>query len=96
MLKKDHSSVIAQLHAIQAIETPSVSQDLQALLYKHQMVFTLPKESLLPMVFMIIPFPLYLEAFLPIFVCITSPFHKTIKLRKWSKKSLMQALSTLV
>jgi hypothetical protein len=42
MLKKGHSSVISQLHAIQAKETPSVSQDLQAILYKHQVVFSTP------------------------------------------------------
>jgi hypothetical protein len=35
MLKKGHSGVIAQLHAIQATETPLVSQDLQVLLPKH-------------------------------------------------------------
>ena len=29
--KKGHSGVIAQLHAIQATETPTVPQDLQAL-----------------------------------------------------------------
>jgi hypothetical protein len=43
LLKKGHSSVIAQLHAIQATETPSVPQDLQALLSKHQMVFSTPQ-----------------------------------------------------
>ena len=43
LLKKDHSGVIAQLHAIQATETPSVSQDLQAILYKHQVVFSTPQ-----------------------------------------------------
>jgi hypothetical protein len=43
LLKRGHSSVITQLHAIQAIETPSVSQDLQAILYKHQLVFSTPK-----------------------------------------------------
>jgi hypothetical protein len=57
LLKKGHSGVIAQLHAIQVIETPSVLQDLQAILSKHQSIFPLPKASLLPMVFMIIPFP---------------------------------------
>jgi hypothetical protein len=31
ILKKGHSGVIAQLHAIQATETPSISQDLQAI-----------------------------------------------------------------
>jgi hypothetical protein len=35
LLKKGHSGVIAQLHAIQATETPPVPQDLQALLSKH-------------------------------------------------------------
>jgi hypothetical protein len=40
LLKKGHSGVIAQLHAIQATETPSMPQDLQALLSKHQMVFS--------------------------------------------------------
>jgi hypothetical protein len=42
LLNKGHSSVISQLHAIQATETPPVSQDLQALLSKHQMVFSTP------------------------------------------------------
>jgi hypothetical protein len=43
MLKKGHSSVISQLHSIQATETPPVPQDLQALLSKHQMVFSTPQ-----------------------------------------------------
>jgi len=43
MLKKGHSGVIAQLHSIQETETPPVPQDLQALLSKHQMVFSTPK-----------------------------------------------------
>jgi hypothetical protein len=43
MLKKGHSGVIAQLHAIQATETPSVLHDLQALLSKHKMVFSSPQ-----------------------------------------------------
>jgi hypothetical protein len=43
LLKKGHSSVIAQLHAIQATETPSVPQDLQAILSKHQLVFSTPQ-----------------------------------------------------
>jgi hypothetical protein len=42
LLKKGHSSVIAQLHAIQATETPPVPHDLQALISKHQMVFSTP------------------------------------------------------
>jgi hypothetical protein len=51
--------------------------------------FPLPKDTLLPMVFMIIPFPLYPEAFLQIYVCIVTPFPKKIKLIKWSRNSLM-------
>jgi hypothetical protein len=43
LLKKGHSGVIAQLHAIQTTETPPVPQDLQALLSKHQMVFSTPQ-----------------------------------------------------
>jgi hypothetical protein len=43
LLKKGHSSVISQLHAIQATETPSVPQDLQSILSKHQVVFSTPK-----------------------------------------------------
>jgi hypothetical protein len=42
MFKNGHSGVIAQLHAIQATKTPPVWQDLQALLSKHQMVFSTP------------------------------------------------------
>jgi hypothetical protein len=43
MLKKGHSGVIAQLHAIQATETPSVPQELQAILSNHQLVFSTPQ-----------------------------------------------------
>jgi hypothetical protein len=58
--------------------------------------FPLPKASLLSAVFMIIPFHLYSEAFLPISIHIATPSHKRMKLRKWSRNSLMQALSALV
>jgi hypothetical protein len=43
ILKKGHSGIISQLHAIQATETPSVSQDLQSILSKHQVVFSTPQ-----------------------------------------------------
>jgi hypothetical protein len=43
MLKKCHSGIISQLCALQAIETPSVSQDLQSILSKHQVVFSTPR-----------------------------------------------------
>jgi hypothetical protein len=43
LLKKGHSGVIDQLHAIQATETPPMLHDLQALLSKHQMVFSTPQ-----------------------------------------------------
>jgi hypothetical protein len=43
LLKKGHSGIISQLHAIQAIETPSVKQDLQSILSKHKVVFSTPQ-----------------------------------------------------
>jgi hypothetical protein len=43
LLKKGHSGVIAQLHTIQATEIPPVPQDLQALLSRHQTVFSTPQ-----------------------------------------------------
>jgi len=43
LLKKGHSGVIDQLHAIQATNIPPVPQDLQALLSKHQIVFSTPQ-----------------------------------------------------
>jgi hypothetical protein len=49
LLKKGHSSVIAQLHAIQATKTPPVPQDLQALFLNIKWYFPLPKDSLLPL-----------------------------------------------
>jgi hypothetical protein len=58
--------------------------------------FPLPRDSPLPMVSMIIPFPLYQESFLPIFVPIVTPFPKKMKLRKWFRNSLTHLLSTLV
>jgi hypothetical protein len=47
MLKKGHSGIISQLHAIQSTETPFVLQDLQSILSKHQVVFSTP-QGLLP------------------------------------------------
>jgi hypothetical protein len=96
MLKKGHSGVISQLHAIQATETPLVPHDLQALLSKHQMVFSTPQglppshgvhDHSIPLVPRSLP---------PDTVHITTPSHKKMKLRKWSRNSLMQALSALV
>jgi hypothetical protein len=43
MLKKGHSRVISQLHAIQATKTPFVPQDLQFILSKHQVFFSIPQ-----------------------------------------------------
>jgi hypothetical protein len=42
LLKKGHFGIIAQLHAIQATEIPSVPQYLQSILSKHQVVFSTP------------------------------------------------------
>jgi hypothetical protein len=41
--QKGHSRVISQLHSIQATETPSVPQDLQSILSKHQVFFSIPQ-----------------------------------------------------
>jgi hypothetical protein len=43
MLKKGHSGVIAQLHAIQATEIASVPPNLQSILSKNQVVFSTPE-----------------------------------------------------
>jgi hypothetical protein len=43
LLKKGHSVIISQLHAIQATQTPSMSQDLQSILSKHKVVFSTPQ-----------------------------------------------------
>ena len=43
LLQKGHSSVIAQIHAIQTNETPSLLQYLQSILSKHQVVFSTPQ-----------------------------------------------------
>jgi hypothetical protein len=43
MLKKGHSGVITQLHAVQATETPSVPQDFQTIISKNQLVFSTPQ-----------------------------------------------------
>jgi hypothetical protein len=84
LLKKGHYGVISQLHAIQATETPSVLQDLQAILSKHQVVFSTPQG--LPPSHGVHDhsIPLVPEAFLPISVPIVTPFPKKMKLRKWS------------
>jgi hypothetical protein len=42
LLKKFHLSILAQIHFIQAVETPYVHLDLQSILSKHQAVFSTP------------------------------------------------------
>jgi hypothetical protein len=42
LLKKGHSGIISQLHAIQATETPSMSSAFQSILSKHHVVFSTP------------------------------------------------------
>ena len=96
LLKKSHYGVIAQLHAIQATETPRCRKTSKPSFLNIKWYFPLPKDSLLHVVFMIIPFPLYLKSFLPISIHIATPFHKKMKLRKWSRNSFMQVLSALV
>jgi hypothetical protein len=96
LLKKGHSGVIAQLHAIQATKTPSMPQELQAILSKHQLVFSTPQGLPPSCGVHDHSIPLYQEAFLLIYICIVTPFPKKMKLRKWSRNSLMQVLSALV
>jgi hypothetical protein len=43
LLKKDHSSIISQLHSIQAVETPLVHPDLQAIISHHSTIFQNPQ-----------------------------------------------------
>jgi hypothetical protein len=43
ILKKGHSGIIAQLHSINVVETPSVHPDLQSILSHHQFVFNTPQ-----------------------------------------------------
>jgi hypothetical protein len=89
LLKKGHSGVITQLHAIQETETPSVLQDLQSILSKHQLVFSTPQglppshglhDHSIPLV----------PRSLPTNICLyRHPFSQKMKLRKWSRNSLM-------
>ena len=96
LLKKGHSGVIAQLHAIQEIETPSVLQDLQSILSKHQLVFSTPQglppsrgvhDHSIPLAPVSLP---------PNIRPYRHPFSQKMKLIKWSRNSLKKALSTLV
>jgi hypothetical protein len=96
LLKKGHSGIIAQLHAIRETETPSVPQDLQSILYKHLVVFSTPHgippsqgfhDNSIPLVPGILPPNIRLYHY---------PFSQRMKLRKWFKNSLMQTLFTLV
>jgi hypothetical protein len=43
ILNKGHSSIIAQLHYIQYVETPSVHPDLQSIISKNQAIFSTPQ-----------------------------------------------------
>jgi hypothetical protein len=43
LLKKGHSSIIVQLHSIQAVETPPVHPDLQAIISHHHTIFQTPQ-----------------------------------------------------
>jgi hypothetical protein len=50
-----------------------------------KLFFPLLRDFPLPMVFMIIPFPLFLTVFLPMFSLIIIPFPKRMKLRKCAR-----------
>jgi hypothetical protein len=96
LLKKGHSAIIAQLHSIHAVETPFVHPNLQAILSKHQLFFPLLKGFRLLVVFMIIPYPLFLAVFLPMFSLIVIPLPKRMKLRKSCRNCYKRVLSALV
>jgi hypothetical protein len=81
ILKKDHSGIISQLHYIQEIETSFVHPDLQAILSKHQVIFSTPRglsssrgvhDHSIPLV----------PSSLPMFTLIIIPFPRRMKLRK--------------
>jgi hypothetical protein len=96
ILKKSHSGVISQLHAIQATKTPPVLHDLQALLSKHQMVFSTPQGLPPSHIVHDHSIPLVLKILPPNIRRYRYPFSQKMKLRKWSRNSLMQVLSSLV
>jgi hypothetical protein len=82
LLKKGHSGIIAQLHSIHVVETPSVHPDLQSILSHHQVVFTTPKELPPSLGVHDHSIPLILAVFLPMFGLIVIPFPRRMKLRK--------------
>jgi hypothetical protein len=96
LLKKGHSSVIAQLHAIQATDTPSIPEYLQAKLSKHQLLFSTPQGLHISCGVHDHSISLVPESLPPNIYLYRHPFSKKRKLRKWSRNSLMQALSSLV
>jgi hypothetical protein len=96
LLKKGQSSIIAQLHAIQATETPFVSQDLQSILSKHEMVFSTP-QGLPPSCGVHDHFiPLALGSLPPNICPYRHPFSQKMKLKKLFKNYSMQVLSALL
>jgi hypothetical protein len=96
LLKKGHSGVIAQLHAIQATETPPVPQDLQALLSKHETIFSTPQGLPPSRGVHDHSIPIFPGSLPPIYVHIATPLYKKMKLKKWSRNSLLPESSILV
>jgi hypothetical protein len=85
LLKKGQSRIISQLHAVHATETPLVRRTSNPSSPNIKLFFPLPRDFLLSMVFMIIPFPLSPTFFLPMFVPIVISFPIKMKLRKLFK-----------
>jgi hypothetical protein len=81
LLKKGHSSVIPNSMPYKQQRHPRCRKTSKPSFLNIKWYFPLPKDSLLPVVCMIIPFPLYSDAFLPISICIATPFHKKMKLK---------------
>jgi hypothetical protein len=96
LLKKGHSSIISQLHSIQATKTPSMSHDLQSILSKHKVDFSTPKGLHPSRGVHDNSIPLVLGSLPPNICPYRHPFSQKMKLIKWFKNCTMHVLSVLV
>jgi hypothetical protein len=96
ILKKGHSNIIHNSIPFKPLRHPLCLLTSNPSSPNIKLFFPLPKDFLLLMVFMIIPFPSSPTTFLPIFIPIIIPFPRKMKLRKLFKNFSLQALSILV
>jgi hypothetical protein len=87
LLKKCHFGSIARLHTSQAVETPHILFILTSSLSSPNtnLFLTIPKDFLLPVAPMIIPLPLSMRVFLPMFIIIVTHLPKKMKLINCSR-----------